>query len=240
MDKGGVGGEDAGWRSLFRETSRDRLGRSGASALDSQELIGVILGLETGAQSRHDCLGELCSRYDSLRSLAAADFEEFSAIPGMTPKRAAVLAASFELGLRVRRDPAKKRPRLSSAQAVFECVREELQSLEVEVLEVLSLDAKNGLRRRDRVSCGTLTGSLVHPREVFKSAINARAASVVVVHNHPSGDPEPSPEDVAITDRLFAAGEIIGIRLVDHVIVGDGRYVSLAEKGFFKTLVACR
>ncbi|MCA9322225.1 MAG: DNA repair protein RadC, partial [Planctomycetes bacterium] len=151
---------------------------------------------------------------------------------GVGPRRAERVAAGLALAGRLLRERRPERPRLRVSQDVFACLHLEMRDLGGEVFEVLSLDARNRLRRRSRISVGTLTASLVHPREVFRPAIAVRAAAIVLAHNHPSGDPEPSAEDRAITDRVVSAGDILGIRVLDHVVVGDGVYVSFADRGW--------
>ena len=153
----------------------------------------------------------------------------------MGPARALRLQSGFELAARVAREKRRPRPRLNSSRQVFDLLHLELRDLDFEVFEVLTLDARNGLARRDRISVGTLMGSLVHPREVFRPAVLAAGAAVILAHNHPSGDPSPSREDLQITERIVAAGDILGIRVLDHVIVGDARYISLADTGRMST-----
>ncbi|MCZ6690485.1 MAG: DNA repair protein RadC, partial [Planctomycetota bacterium] len=156
---------------------------------------------------------------------------EITSVPGVGPVTAARIQASFVLGRRsvelVRERPGPYR----SASDVFEYLGPRLAHKEKEVFYVLLLDSKNRLIRDEVVSVGTLTASLVHPREVFRPAIRAAAAAIIVAHNHPSSDPTPSREDIEVTARLRSAGELIGIPVLDHVIIGAGRYVSLAERG---------
>jgi DNA repair protein RadC len=140
------------------------------------------------------------------------------------------VVAAFALGREVQQDRQASRPSLASAACVHQLMAVELAGLECETFHVLVLDAKHRLRARECVSQGTLTASLVHPREVFRAAIRLSAAAVVVVHNHPSGDPEPSTEDLSATRRLVDAGRLLGIPLLDHVVIGSGRFVSLRER----------
>ncbi len=140
------------------------------------------------------------------------------------------LEAAFELGRRVVRARRVRRPRLATPAQVHALVGPELRGLLQESFEVLLLDGKHRLRRRVPISLGTLTSSLVHPREFFRPALREGAAAVIAVHNHPSGDPEPSAEDVEVTRRLWDAGRLLGIPLLDHVVLGDGCFVSLRER----------
>ncbi len=149
---------------------------------------------------------------------------------GIPPAGAVRLACAFELGRRAGSAERPSAPACHSAEAVHAVVAEELAGRERERFLVLLLDGKHRLQRVEQVSEGTLTTSLVHPREVFRAAIREAAAAVIAVHNHPSGDPEPSAEDLEVTRRLRRAGCLLGIPLLDHVVVGGGRYVSLRER----------
>jgi len=166
-----------------------------------------------------------------LVELARFSAGRFVAELGLSHAAARRLAAAFELGRRV--EAARRAPRRSvrTPRRVFETVLPLLRGAEQELFLVLLLDAKHALQRTARVSHGTLTTSLVHPREVFAPAVREAAAAIVVVHNHPSGDPEPSREDLDVTRRLSDAGRLLGIPLVDHVVVGEGSFVSLRERG---------
>lgn len=190
-----------------------------------QDLLVRLLG----GRGARDAVRVLARGYPRLRELAAAAPEELSRLPGVGRASALRVCAAFELARCWASERSGDRPRLTSSRAIFELVHLDLRDLDREVFETLALDAKNRLLRRDRVSTGTLTGSLVHPREVFRPALAAGAAALVVVHNHPSGDPAPSREDREVTRRLVLAGEILGIKLLDHVVVGDGRYHSFAD-----------
>jgi DNA repair protein RadC len=152
-------------------------------------------------------------------------------VRGLGPARVSDLQGMFEIARRWASTPESPVPLLRSPEDVARLMIPKLRALAVEVFVVLALDARNGLKRETEITRGTLTSSLVHPREVFKIAIDERAASVVVVHNHPSGNPEPSREDLEITRTLVEAGRILGIPLHDHVIVAGERHVSCAERG---------
>ena len=150
---------------------------------------------------------------------------------GLERRGAERLAAAFELGRRVEHAALPARPALTSAERVHALLAPELRGLERETFVLLLLDGKHRLRRREIVSVGTLTSSLVHPREVYRAAVRESAAAIVCAHNHPSGDPEPSPEDLEVTRRLAECGRLLGIPLLDHVILGSaGRHVSLRER----------
>ncbi len=201
--------------------------RLGPDALDASELLALILGPRSPAA--HRAASELARGRD-LAELARAAPLELARSPGIGPSGALRLAAAFALGRRLIRSTGAPRASLRSAERVHRLMAPELQGLQQEAFHVLLLDGKHRLRRRQRVSLGTLTTSLVHPREVFRPALREAAAAVIAVHNHPSGDPEPSREDLEVTRRLIEVGRLVGVPLVDHLIVGDGRFVSLRER----------
>ncbi len=204
-----------------------RLETLGASALRDHELLGLLVGVFDSEPLRQILEGDPLG----IRSIFRATSKELAAVFDLGPTRAARIEAAFELGRRVALARTDTRPRFVNSLQIFRFVEPQLRGIQQEVFEVLVLDARNRLLRRERISLGTLTGSLVHPREVFRVALKVGACAIVLVHNHPSGDPSPSPEDLQVTDRLKRAGELIGVRVLDHVIVGDGRYVSLADRG---------
>jgi DNA repair protein RadC len=173
-------------------------------------------------------VGKILGR--DLVELARLEPAELQAEFGLAPSSARRIRAALTLGRAWVRARQGERPNLRSPRAVFELLEAEARGLEQETFWSLLLDGKQRLRRLVQVSAGTLTASLVHPREVFRGAIRESAAALIVVHNHPSGDPEPSAEDLAVTERLRAAGEVIGIPLQDHVILGAGGFVSLRER----------
>jgi DNA repair protein RadC len=165
-----------------------------------------------------------------LVELARLHPAELVAEYGLAVASARRIEAAFSLGRALDHARRPARPSLRSPRAVFELLEPRVRGLEQETFWSLLLDGKQRLRRVVPISSGTLTASLVHPREVFRAAIREAAAALVVAHNHPSGDPEPSAEDLAVTERLRQAGEVLGIPLQDHVVIGDGGYVSLRER----------
>ena len=198
--------------------------RVGAGA---EDWLALLLGPPTGP-SRELARAMLSRR--ELGELSKASVAQLVGECGLEPFRARRVVAAFGLARAWQASRRPVRPALESAAAVFETVRGRLRDLEHECFLSLILDARHRLRRVCEVSAGTLTSSLVHPREVFAASIRDGAAAVIVVHNHPSGDPEPSVEDVAVTKRLFEAGELLGIPLLDHVIVVEHDFVSLRER----------
>jgi len=195
--------------------------------LELRELLALCLGgVESSALRDAD---RLEARFD-LVDLARATPSHLERAAGLSRARSIRLAAAFALGRRVAAAPIRARPLLRSAAGVHELLAPGLRGLAQETFHCLLLDGKHRLRRCERVSQGTLTSSLVHPREVFGPALREGAAALIVVHNHPSGDPEPSPEDLAVTRRLLEAGRTLGVPLLDHVVVADEGFVSIRER----------
>lgn len=208
---------------------RERLFGSGAAALSSRELVAILIG--TGYRS-HSAL-QVADRLvaGGLRDLAGRSPSELVRERGVGRAKAARLLAALELGSRVAAEPRLVAPIFKAPGDAGRYLLPRYGSRPVEVFGILALDVRHRLKREAVVSVGCLTSSLVHPREVFQEAVVARAAALIVFHNHPSGDPEPSAEDLALTRRLAAAGTLMGIELLDHVIVGAAGWVSLKERG---------
>jgi DNA repair protein RadC len=167
----------------------------------------------------------------SLRRLAQTPLATLASVPGVGPVRALTIQAALDLGRRLAAEPTETRPPMRGPDDVFRFYGPRLGGLGVEEFHVAVLDAQHRLERDLLISRGILDGSLVHPREVFREAIAERAAAVILVHNHPSGDPTPSAEDQAVTRQLVAAGRLLDIPVHDHLVIGRGRYVSLAQEG---------
>ncbi|HET6204325.1 MAG TPA: DNA repair protein RadC [Planctomycetota bacterium] len=210
---------------------QERFWTFGEEACTDAELVDLVLGTkaENGGGARGE---EVVASFGGLRALARARAAELRTSGGVGERQATSLAAAFALGRRAARAEWSRADPVRCGREVFEFFRPRLRGLRKETFYALLLDGKNRLLREERVSEGTLTSSLVHPREVFAPAVRESAASLIVVHNHPSGDPTPSPEDREVTRRLRAAGEIVGIRVLDHVVVGEEAYVSFLEKGW--------
>jgi DNA repair protein RadC len=213
------------------ERPRERLAAYGASAVSTAELLAIQL--RTGTPERSAIgLGELLlSKFEGLRGVAGCSIEQMSVVKGVGEVKAIQICAAFELGRRLAALSDEERPVIRSPQDVANLLMPELRDIKKETLKSLILDTKNRVMKILTVSVGILDSSLVHPREVFKDAITASAASLIIAHNHPSGDPTPSPEDRHITKRLYEAGQILGIELLDHIIIGDNKFVSLKERG---------
>jgi len=220
----------------IRERPRERLYSAGAHALSTRELIGILVGSGTGGNSAVEVAGLLLRAADgSLRRMAVLPTTEIQKVPGVGPAVAARIAASLELGRRMARESAAERPRIQGPADVYELCAPALRDLRQEEFRVLLLNTQHAVLREMVITRGTLDASVVHPREVFRAAITESAAAVVLVHNHPSGDPAPSQEDREVTEQLAAAGRLVGISVLDHVVVGDGRYVSFVEMGLLSS-----
>lgn len=220
-------------RSMPREERpREKLLQRGPESLSNRELLAIVL--RTGTH-RHSALGladRVLSHFGSLRELREASCEELQAVAGIGLAKATQICAALELGRRLQ-SACRDRVVIRSPQDASDIVMEELRYQDREVMRLLILDTKHQLIAAPTVSIGTLNASMVHPREVFKECIRRSAAAVIVVHNHPSGDPTPSAEDLKVTRRLRQAGGLLGIELIDHIIIGDNRFVSLKEQGLW-------
>ena len=214
------------------ERPRERLESHGASRLSTIELLAILLG--TGNQQRSTLTvaqHALVARGGSLRRIASEPVSSLTTIAGIGRARAAVIHAALELGRRMLQETRQEGMLVRAPHDIYRAFGPRLEDLPVEEFHVAILDAQHRLQRDILVSKGILNSSLVHPREVFREVIAERAASVVLVHNHPSGDPNPSLDDRLVTDQLVAAGDILGIMVRDHIVVGRGRYVSFVESG---------
>lgn len=230
-------GERMSIRELPRtERPRERLSRLGASSLSTVELLAILLGTGVGGRSAlalaHDVFA---GAEGSLRRLAAGSVGALTAIDGIGPARAVVVHAALELGRRLTGEGKNEGVPLRSPRDVHTVFGPRLEDLPVEEFHVAILDSQHRLERDITITRGLLNTSLVHPREVFRQAIAERAAAIILVHNHPSGDPTPSPEDEAVTEQLFLAGRLLDIPVQDHVIIGRARYVSMVEAGLLRT-----
>jgi len=216
------------------ERPRERLLKLGSEALSAPEILALILGRGIKGESVMVTSQKLLSRFGNLKGVADASVEELTQMKGIGPAKAAQIKAVLELSKRLEADASEKpKPVLKSPEDVVAEVRSKLKGKKKEHFLVLCLDTRNRLVNCKPVSIGSLDTSIVHPREAFKEAVSSSAASVIFVHNHPSGDPEPSKEDIELTKRLVKAGEIIGIDVLDHIIVCDRSYLSLKAKNLF-------
>jgi len=207
---------------------RERLRAHGVAALSPAELLAVVIGTGTRQASALEIGTRLVHRFGSLADLAAASPDEVRATPGIGEARALQLLAALELGRRLLAPAPARRVVRSAADAAAVCAP--MRRLDREHFRVLLLNTRHEILDVVDVSVGGLASAPVHPREVFKEAIRRSAAAVILVHNHPSGHPEPSRDDVLITEQLRAAGRLVGIEVLDHVIIGERTYTSLREQ----------
>src|SRR5919108_1408280 len=210
---------------------REKLQRLGAAALGDNELVAIVLGHGHANLSALDLANAVLSGLGGIEGLTRARFDDLRRVAGIGSARAAQIVAAVELGRRTLTRAGRQRVQITSPRIVAELLLPLYGNRPVEQFGVVLLDTKHRVMRTTVVSVGTLDASIVHPREIFREAASAGAAAIVVFHNHPSGDPEPSQEDVQLTRRLVAAGVLMGIDVLDHVILGEARYCSLREKG---------
>ena len=211
------------------ERPRERLARHGASALSARELLAVLIG--TGSRrgsALHLAEGLLGA---GLRGLAGRSLAELESTHGLRRAKASRVLAALELGARLASEGRLSAPVFRTPQEAALYLLPRYGARPVETFGLLALDVRHRLKAEAVISVGCLTSSLVHPREVFAEAVSRRAAALVLFHNHPSGDPEPSAEDLSLTRRLASAGTLMGIEILDHVILGAGRFVSLKDRG---------
>ena len=210
---------------------REKLARLGAAALGDNELVAIVLGQGQPRAGALDLANHTLAAIGGVPGLARVGGDELQRIDGIGPARAAQLLAAVELGRRTVAQASGSRAQMTSPRVVAEFLLPQYGNRRVEQFGVLLLDTKHRVLRSTVLSVGTLDASIVHPREVFREAVAAGAAAIVLFHNHPSGDPEPSIEDTRLTERLMQAGVMMGISVLDHVILGDARYFSYREKG---------
>lgn len=210
---------------------RERMKKVGPGALSVAELLAIILRTGTQEESALELAQRILLDPRGLRFLGEATIDELCGIKGVGLAKAAQVKAALELGRRLICLEPDLKPVIRSPQEACNLVMEEMCYLDREHFRVILLNTKNRVLSMETVSIGSLNSSLVHPREVFKRAVQRSAAGLILVHNHPSGDPTPSSEDIEITRRLCEAGRVIGIEVLDHIVIGDHVFVSFKEKG---------
>ncbi len=214
------------------ERPRERLFSLGPEALTDTELLAILIvsGTSKAGLTALDCARAIMQRYLTLRDLTSSSYIELCQVPGIGPGKASRIQVAIEIGRRVVGKKRELGSVFNISQDVFESYSVRLRDEKQEKFTVVLLDSKNRLIKEEVISLGTLNYSVVHPREVFRPAIRESAASVIFVHNHPSGDPSPSKEDMQLTERLVKAGKLLGIRVLDHIIIGEGSYYSFCDQ----------
>ena len=213
------------------ERPRERLAARGAAGLTTAELIGLVWGSGTRGRSAVDVAADALARHDGLTGLARASDVELAAVPGIGAARAAQLVAAFELGRRLLADWPSARWTIRGPHDVADRLVLQMGRLEREELRAVLLDTKNHVLRVTTVYQGNVSSSLVRVGELFRDAVRLNAAGVILVHNHPSGDPTPSPDDLHLTAEALAAGRLLDIQLLDHLVIGHDAYLSLRDRG---------
>ncbi|RKD33200.1 RadC family protein [Thermohalobacter berrensis] len=213
------------------ERPREKLCKYGPKVLSNAELLAIII--RTG--NKNDTAIELSQKLLSidkrgLELFVDSSLEELTSVKGIGKCKAAQILAAVELGKRISCSSNKNRIKITSPLDVANLLMEEMKYLKKEFFKIIMLDVKNYIITIEDISIGSLSSSIVHPREVFKNAIKRSSSSIILIHNHPSGDPSPSKEDISITKRLVEGGKILGINVLDHIIIGNGKYISLKEK----------
>lgn len=211
------------------ERPREKVERHGASSLTDSELLAILIRAGTGTITAVDLAKSLLVKYGNLQELSSRSIGEFKRFKGIGSTKAVTLVAAFELGRRLAAETRPEKIRVNSPKSIAERYIPILESVKQEEFRVILLDTANNILGEQLVSKGSLNASIVHPREVFKKAITDSAAGLIVLHNHPSGNPEPSEEDKKVTSNLVKAGSIIGIEIVDHIIIAGLQYFSFAE-----------
>jgi DNA repair protein RadC len=214
------------------ERPRERFEQSGPESLSNHELIAILLRTGTKEESVLQLSNRLLTSFEGLRLLKDATLDEITAIKGIGKAKAIQVLAAVEIGRRISNLAYDDRYVIRSPEDCANYVMNDMRFLSQEHFVCLYLNTKNQVLHKKTVFIGSLNASIVHPREVFKEALRRSAASVICLHNHPSGDPTPSREDIEVTKRLVESGKIIGIELLDHLIIGENKFVSLKEKGY--------
>jgi DNA repair protein RadC len=211
---------------------RERLVRQGAESLSNQELIAILLRTGTKQESVLHLANRVLSFFEQIQELKNATLEEIMSVKGIGEAKAVQLLAAVELGRRLSQQQTDNKFTIRSPQDAATYLMPDMTFLKQEHFVALFLNVKNQILHKQTIFIGSLNASIVHPREIFREAVKRSAASIICAHNHPSGNPAPSPEDIDVTKRLFEAGQLMGIELLDHVIIGDHQFISLKEKGY--------
>lgn len=210
---------------------RERLMQVGAGAVSSAELLAIILRTGSGGENVLRLAERLLTQFGSIPGLARASVHELMTVKGIGAAKAVEIKAALEIGRRLMASAPEERPRVTSPADAANLLMSEMMFLEQEHLRLILLDTRNRVLGTPTIYVGSLNTSVIRIGELFRAAIKANAAAFIVAHNHPSGDPSPSPEDVNVTRQIVAAGKLLDIDLLDHVVIGHQRYVSLKERG---------
>ncbi len=214
------------------ERPRERLVRYGADKLSGEELLAVLISRGTAGIPVKEIAHRLLAHFGSITAVGDATVEELKRVPGIGMAKACQIKAAFELARRFQESLApSEREELTTPETIVRLIKPRIVERKKECFFTVLLDARNRHIRTEQVSVGSLDTTLAHPREVFDAAVHDHAPAIVVVHNHPSGDPTPSEDDIRLTKRLFEAGRVLGIRLVDHIIIAQDRYYSFRTHG---------
>ncbi|MGQ9611460.1 MAG: RadC family protein [Chloroflexus sp.] len=215
----------------IHDQPRERLARQGAGSLSDTELLAILLRVGTNGTNVVQLAQQLLAESGGLQGLQRLDFQELCRLHGMGVSKAASIKAALEIGRRLARSSIEERFPIHSPADVATLLLVEMSHLDQEHLRTILLDTKNRVQQITTVYIGSLNAANVRVGEVFKEAVRRNSAGIIVVHNHPSGEPTPSMEDIEITRQLVAAGRLLDIEVVDHLIIGNGRYVSMRERG---------
>ncbi|WP_217971409.1 RadC family protein [Staphylococcus xylosus] len=212
---------------------RERLINNGSAHLSDVELLAILINTGRKGFSSLDIANELLKSVESLKQLKALSINDLNKVKGIGLYKALILKAAFELGERMHSGSLEEKIQITSPQDVDNFMMGKMEHLTQEKFIVLFLNSKNVIIKQKTIFIGTLNSSVIHPREIFSEAIKCASNAIVVLHNHPSGDTTPSKEDIRATNRLRECGEILGIDLLDHIIIGDHTYMSMVEDGYF-------
>jgi DNA repair protein RadC len=216
------------------ERPREKLLKHGASILSDAELLALLIESGTGGITAVDLAKRLLAEHRSLRIMASKGVQELIRMKGIGPARGARIIAAFEAGRRIQAGAIEKKKKIDSPADIVQYYLPKLGNLKKEIFTIILVDSGNRVIRDVTISQGTLNASIVHPREVFKAAVDHLAAGVILLHNHPSGEPLPSKEDKHITAQLIKAGDVMGIPILDHIILAGDQYFSFAKEGLLK------
>ncbi len=216
------------------ERPREMLIKQGAENLNSAKLLAIILRTGSEGVSAEELARRLLNHFGSLRAIDSASISDLQEINGIGMAKAAQIKASLEIGKRFMREETERKSRIKSVDDVVNFYKPYLRDLKEELFKIMLLDGRNKFIKDVTISKGSLTESVVHPREVIKEATKESAAAIILVHNHPSGESEPTKDDIEITNRLVKACELVGIRVLDHIIIGNDNYTSFVDKGLIK------